>query len=196
MKDTKSNYRPRRDFAGLEQRRFRAARMFAAGVRQAEVARRLGVSRQSVSCWFRQFQQHGRAGLRAAGRAGRKPKLTPSQLRQVDAALLYRWDGRRSRLFFQTRPDSYNATGLLAFLHHAKLFFGPSGFCVGPYHRLCLTSFRSSNLLLRRQDILHGWNTFSYDFAAKDIGILTDHEWLWRLRRYDTDVAVKRKLYV
>ena len=32
------------------------------------------------------------------------------------AALAYRWDGRRSRLFFQLKPDSYNAESLIAFL--------------------------------------------------------------------------------
>jgi len=31
------------------------------------------------------------------------------------AALAYRWDGRRARLYFQTRPDSYNAESLIAF---------------------------------------------------------------------------------
>ena len=34
----------------------------------------------------------------------------------VAAALAFRWDGRRSRLFFQTTPDSYNTVRLIAFL--------------------------------------------------------------------------------
>lgn len=34
----------------------------------------------------------------------------------VCAALAYRWDGKRCRLYFQTRPDSYNAESLIAFL--------------------------------------------------------------------------------
>ncbi|MGH9555827.1 MAG: IS630 family transposase [Terriglobales bacterium] len=34
----------------------------------------------------------------------------------VCAALAYRWDGKRCRLYFQTRPDSYNAESLVAFL--------------------------------------------------------------------------------
>jgi len=34
----------------------------------------------------------------------------------VCAALAYRWDGKRSRLYFQTRPNSYNTESLIAFL--------------------------------------------------------------------------------
>jgi transposase len=36
------------------------------------------------------------------------------------AALAYRWDGKRSRLYFQTRPDSYNAESLIAFLRDLR----------------------------------------------------------------------------
>ena len=32
------------------------------------------------------------------------------------AAVGYRWDGARARLFFQTCPDSYNTERLIAFL--------------------------------------------------------------------------------
>lgn len=38
----------------------------------------------------------------------------------VSAALAYRWDGARCRLFFQTTPDSYNTEKLIAFLKHLK----------------------------------------------------------------------------
>lgn len=34
----------------------------------------------------------------------------------VCAALAYRWDGKRCRLYFQACPDSYNAERLIAFL--------------------------------------------------------------------------------
>ncbi len=33
----------------------------------------------------------------------------------ISVALAFRWDGRRTRLFFQTRPDSYNTESLIAF---------------------------------------------------------------------------------
>lgn len=81
-------YRPRRDFAGMERRRLTAAKFFQRGVAQAEVSRRLGVSRQAVSVWFAAWRKRGRKALAAAGRAGRKPRLTASKLQKVEAALL------------------------------------------------------------------------------------------------------------
>ena len=57
------------------------------GVSQSEVARRLGVHRQSVIRWARQLAKAGRAGLKQAGRAGRKPKLNASQLLKIEQAL-------------------------------------------------------------------------------------------------------------
>ena len=77
----------RRDFEGLERRRMEAARMFRAGATQAEVFRALKVSRTTASRWGRTWQAEGVKGLRAAGRAGRKPKLEAKQLRQVERAL-------------------------------------------------------------------------------------------------------------
>ena len=74
----------RRDFEGLERRRMEAAQLLKRGVSQSEVARRLGVHRQSVIRWVRQLAQSGRAGLKQAGRAGRKPKLSASQLRKIE----------------------------------------------------------------------------------------------------------------
>ena len=38
----------------------------------------------------------------------------------ICAALGYRWDGRRSRLFFQTRAGAYNSESLIAFLKDLK----------------------------------------------------------------------------
>lgn len=78
----------RRDFAGLEKRRLRAARLFAKGQSRAQVARALGVSWPAVNNWYRAWREEGEPGLKAAGRAGRKPKLTSTQLSQVEQALL------------------------------------------------------------------------------------------------------------
>jgi transposase len=36
------------------------------------------------------------------------------------AALAYRWDGRRARLFFQMKPDSYDTDALIAFLRDLR----------------------------------------------------------------------------
>ena len=80
--------RPRRDFAGLEERRMQAATLFRTGYRPAEVARQLGVSCTSASRWYLAWQQEGVRGLRAAGRAGRRPRLDARQWRRVEQALL------------------------------------------------------------------------------------------------------------
>jgi transposase len=81
-------FRPRRDFKGLEARRKRAAGLFASGKdTQAQIARKLGVSRTSVHRWHLAWQKNGFAGLRRAGRAGRKPRLDREDLRELDRAL-------------------------------------------------------------------------------------------------------------
>jgi transposase len=77
-----------RDFEGLERRRMRAVRLFEQGETQAAVARRLGVSRTTAMRWAQSWEEEGREGLRAAGRAGRKPRLTREQLEDVEAVLL------------------------------------------------------------------------------------------------------------
>jgi transposase len=71
----------------MEQRRMRAADLFEQGVIPAEIARQIGVGHQRVSEWRTVWRQAGRAGLRAAGRAGRLPKLSRDQLVQVEAEL-------------------------------------------------------------------------------------------------------------
>jgi transposase len=78
----------RRDFPALELRRQHAARLFADGRKtQGAIARLLDVSRQSVMRWYHAWRAGGRAGLKAAGRAGRKPRLEPRQLAAVETAL-------------------------------------------------------------------------------------------------------------
>jgi len=41
----------------------------------------------------------------------------------VAAALGFRWDGKRSQLFFQTKADSYNEDSLIAFLKDLRREF-------------------------------------------------------------------------
>ncbi len=65
----------RRDFEELENRRMRAIGLCQQGETQAAVARRVGVTQQSVSRWVRQFRRQGKAGLKMANKAGRKPGL-------------------------------------------------------------------------------------------------------------------------
>lgn len=76
-----------RDFAALEARRLRAAELFAGGASQAAVARVLGVTTAAANHWYQAWQAKGRKGLKAAGRAGRKPRLGPGDLAKLDHAL-------------------------------------------------------------------------------------------------------------
>jgi transposase len=71
----------------MEERRMRAVDLFEQGVIPAEIARQLGVGHQTVSDWRTVWRRAGRDGLRAAGRAGRRPKLSHDQLNDVEAAL-------------------------------------------------------------------------------------------------------------
>lgn len=76
-----------RDFDQLEQRRLRAVCLFDRGLWPAEVARRIGVHRQSTSRWYRAWQRDGRHALRKAGRAGRKPRLSTTQGQTLETML-------------------------------------------------------------------------------------------------------------
>ena len=79
---------PRRDFATLTRRRRRAVRLFAADkMTQAEIARQLGASRQSVSRWYEAWQRDQPGWIAGAGRAGPQPKLDKRQLKSLDKAL-------------------------------------------------------------------------------------------------------------
>ncbi len=77
----------RRDFVALEKRRMAAARLLEKGYSEAEVGRRVGAHRQSVNRWAKALSKAGRLGLRRAGRAGRKPKLSEGDLFTIETAL-------------------------------------------------------------------------------------------------------------
>jgi transposase len=63
-----------------------AARLLREGVWQAEVARRLGVRRQSVGEWAKKIRRRGVWALKA-GRLGRPRKLHAEQLKRVEKQL-------------------------------------------------------------------------------------------------------------
>ncbi len=85
MEHMSTHIASRRDFHGLEARRQQAARLLAAAREtHGAIARRLAVSRQSVMRWYRAWRKGGRAALRAAGR---KPRLAPTQMVRIEAAL-------------------------------------------------------------------------------------------------------------
>ena len=77
----------KRDFEFLERRRLSAARLLSKRLSEAEVARRIGVHRQSVNRWNRQLAESGHAALKGPGRVGRKPQMEPSDLRRLEAGL-------------------------------------------------------------------------------------------------------------
>jgi transposase len=74
--------------AAREARRLRAAELFAQGRSQAEVARTLGVSRQSAHLWHTRFAQGGVDALRSRGPTGPAPRLSVAELAQIEQALL------------------------------------------------------------------------------------------------------------
>ena len=79
----------KRDFVGLEKRRFRAVKLLESGdLNQSEVARRLKVCRQTVSRWMDEFRTGGQGALQQAGRAGRKPELSEADRQRLQELLL------------------------------------------------------------------------------------------------------------
>ena len=62
--------------------------MLERGLRQAEIARRLRVVRQTVARWVHDYRTQGKSALRKAGRAGRKPRLNEQQRRQLEKLLV------------------------------------------------------------------------------------------------------------
>ena len=77
----------KRNFDVLEKRRLQAAKLLKQGIHEAEVARRVGVHRQSVNRWARQLSESGISGLKKAGRAGRKPRLSETDLENIREGL-------------------------------------------------------------------------------------------------------------
>jgi transposase len=95
-----------------EARRLEAGRLLQAGqLSQAEIARRMGVSRMAVSTWAKQLLQHpdDLTSLKCRPRPGRPPRLTASQWRRVLQRLAHgarragfeteRWTLQRIRAF-------------------------------------------------------------------------------------------------
>jgi len=71
----------------LEKRRKRGVRLLAEGLWPAEVARRVGVTRQSVLRWTKLEKTGGAAALKRPARFGRPPKLDDAQRAELIKAL-------------------------------------------------------------------------------------------------------------
>src|SRR5262249_576219 len=77
----------KRDFDALERRRFKAWGWLSKGLNGGEVGREVGVHRQSVNRWAKAIVEQGREGLKQAGRAGRKSRLSEVELKQLEDKL-------------------------------------------------------------------------------------------------------------
>jgi transposase len=82
---TSTNRIDRQEF---QDRRLRAAELLAAGVRQAEVARQFGVSRQSVNRWHARFKHDGAQALQSRGPTGYPGRLSDQDLHRLTELLL------------------------------------------------------------------------------------------------------------
>ena len=71
----------------LRRRRVRGARLLESGVPAAEVARRVGVSRQSVMRWERAVEVGGIDRVKRLGSRGRPPGLSDAQLLELTQLL-------------------------------------------------------------------------------------------------------------
>jgi transposase len=71
----------------LERRRRRAARLLEAGMKQSDVARRVGTTRSSVSRWEKRRQEGGAEALKRPTRFGRPRRLSEAQCEEFIAQL-------------------------------------------------------------------------------------------------------------
>ena len=75
------------DAKDLEKRRLKAGKLFEKKISQAEVARRLKVSRAAAHYWYITWKKKGEDGLRRK-RPGPKPQLTEKKLVKIKQALV------------------------------------------------------------------------------------------------------------
>jgi transposase len=73
--------------ARRERVRLAAAELIEAGASDREVARRLRVSRMSANRWRRALAAGGKQALASRGAGGARCKLTPAQVRELEAVL-------------------------------------------------------------------------------------------------------------
>ena len=77
----------KRDAGVYEDRRNKAIALHRRGIRQSDIARKLGVTRQSVCRWVDAFERKGAGALRRKLRSGRPPKLTVAQRAELIGVL-------------------------------------------------------------------------------------------------------------
>lgn len=77
----------KRDFKALEKRRLKGGKLLARGMSPSEVARQLGVARQTVASWERRLAEDGGDGLKR-GELGRPRQLDAGQERELGKVLM------------------------------------------------------------------------------------------------------------
>ena len=77
----------KRDFKALEQRRLKGAKLLARGVPKSEVARQMGVTRQTVATWEQRLFEGGQRSLKR-GTLGRPRQLGTEQERELAKLLM------------------------------------------------------------------------------------------------------------
>ena len=145
------------DYATEEKRRVSAGKLFARGLAQAEVARRLGVSRQSASRWWHAWKVGGAKALRGAGHTGRPRKLSDKQLCQLGACLLEgaKAHGYRTEMWTLRRIAAVVRRRFRVTYHpgHVWKLLGALGWsCQRPEHRA-----RERNEAAIRRWLKHRW---------------------------------------
>ena len=153
----KRNSVGRRDYATEQKRRVSAGKLFARGLAQAEVSRRLGVSRQAASRWWHAWKAGGAEALRGAGRTGRRRKLSDAQLGQLSAGLLEgaKAHGYRTELWTLRRIAAVVRRRFRVTYHpgHVWKLLGALGWsCQRPEHRA-----RERNEAAIRRWLKHRW---------------------------------------
>ena len=77
----------KRDFKALEKRRLQGAKLLARGLSKSEVARQLGVTRQTVAAWEQRLTEGGREALKR-GDLGRPRQLDAEQERELGKLIM------------------------------------------------------------------------------------------------------------
>jgi len=72
----------------MEERRLLAAAMFAKGKKQAEVVRRLQVSRTTAARWYASYDQGGRKAMKRTVATGRPRRLSVVDCKKLERLLL------------------------------------------------------------------------------------------------------------
>jgi transposase len=99
----------------------KAARYFEKGTKQADIARKLKVTRAAVSQWHSVWEEQGREGLKSKGCPGMESRLTEQDVQKVKKALI------KGPLVFGYETDLWTLTRIGALITKvAKIQYHPA----------------------------------------------------------------------